>query len=155
MRLHSAASCKLRVTAPPFKVYYYDLMEIGFMKRVSFVLLVFITMIGCASIFPTTHNYDETLKTWIGKHVDELVKSWGPPQGSYKLSDGGTVIEYSRSRIVKYHMYDYEEYGGYQVDTLWCRTIFILDPKGIISSWKHEGNDCRSLPPKKPIMKPE
>jgi len=42
---------------------------------------------GCA----TTANYEEILDTWVGSHVDDLVVSWGPPQGTFDLSDGGKV----------------------------------------------------------------
>jgi hypothetical protein len=69
------------------------------MKRMSLTLIIVILISGCASIFPTTRNYDIQLNNWVGKHVDDLVKSWGPPQNSYKLSDKGTVIEFYRSRI--------------------------------------------------------
>ena len=116
------------------------------MKRMSLTLIIVILISGCASIFPTTRNYDILLNNWVGKHVDDLVKSWGPPQNSYTLSDKGTVIEFYRSRIVKYHRYDYEEEDKFEVDTLWCKTIFVLDQKGMILSWKHDGNDCRALP---------
>jgi hypothetical protein len=58
--------------------------------RIGITLIVLLSTIGCA----TTANYEKVLQSWIGAHVDRLVSSWGPPQNSYELSDGGHVIEY-------------------------------------------------------------
>lgn len=66
--------------------------------------LVFILIVaGCA----TTGNYVKILNTWVGAHVDNLIISWGPPQRSYELSDGGKVLEYSNSRNVQMGGYTY------------------------------------------------
>jgi hypothetical protein len=75
------------------------------MKLTNLILFSFIAAFisGCA----TTANYEKVLNTWVGVHVDSLVSSWGPPQGSYKLSDGGTVIEYIRSSNAQVGGYTY------------------------------------------------
>jgi hypothetical protein len=52
---------------------------------------------GCA----TTAHYEKILDSWVGAHVDRLVTSWGPPQSSHRLSDGGHIIEYNRSRNIQ------------------------------------------------------
>jgi len=71
------------------------------MKK-EFLIIAFAGILcGCA----TTANYEKILNTWVGSHVDNLVSSWGPPQGSFTLSDGSTVIEYINSR--------YTQVGGY------------------------------------------
>ena len=62
------------------------------MKRI--ILLAILLTTGCA----TTANYEKILQTWVGSPVDSLVRSRGPPQSQYELSDGGKVIEYSSSR---------------------------------------------------------
>ena len=63
------------------------------MKKKYFFIVFVGFFMGCA----TTANYENILNTWVGSHVDNLVSSWGPPQGAFKLSDGSTVIEYIRS----------------------------------------------------------
>jgi hypothetical protein len=121
----------------------------GFMKHIGPVLIVIMMLTGCASLFPTTKNYDKLLDDWIGKPMDNLAKSWGPPGSSYKLSNGETVIEYYKSHNVQYDAsYFNAKNENIQVETLWCRTIFVVDKNGIITSWKHTGNDCVAYPQK-------
>jgi hypothetical protein len=50
------------------------------------------------------------------------------------------------------HLYT-RDYGGFWsynerigVETLWCRTIFVLDKDGNVASWKHDGNNCVASP---------
>jgi hypothetical protein len=70
----------------------------------TLIIMVFATiMYGCA----TTANYEKILSSWVGIHVDNLVSSWGPPQKSFKLSDGSTVLEYIRSGTVPIGGYPY------------------------------------------------
>lgn len=58
---------------------------------------------GCAS----TANYEKKLASWVGSNTDNLVSSWGPPQGFFKLSDGGSVLEYGQARDVQIGGYTY------------------------------------------------
>ena len=73
------------------------------MKKKLFFLGFAAIICGCA----TTANYEKVLNSWVGVHVDNLVSSWGPPQGSFGLSDGSTVIEYIRSRNAQVGGYTY------------------------------------------------
>jgi len=118
--------------------------------RKPFIFLCVLLLCGCS----TTANYKKTLDTWNGTHIDKLVSSWGIPHRSYELSNGGTIIEYMQS--------DTTQSGGFYMplpglpmgmissttSTLWCKTIFTVDPNGFILSSHFEGNNCRSLPPK-------
>ncbi len=54
---------------------------------------------------------------WIGKHQDELAKSWGVPNGSMLLSNGNTLIHYENNGCVKK----------------------IIVSRGIIKSFKYSG----------------
>ncbi len=118
------------------------------MKRIILILMAMSALLaGCASWFPTVANYEKGLNGWVGQPGDELIKSWGPPRNSYKLSNGETVIEYYES-----HLYT-RDYGGFfsyneriGVETLWCKTIFVIDQNGKVASWKHDGNDCVAYP---------
>lgn len=62
------------------------------MKKMFLVVIPF--LMGCA----TTEGYKRLLNTWTGSHVDRLIQSWGVPRSSFKLSDGGEVLEYADSR---------------------------------------------------------
>jgi hypothetical protein len=55
----------------------------------------------------TTANYEKILNSWVGSSVDNLVSSWGPPQSSFELSDGGKVIEYVNARNVQFGGFTY------------------------------------------------
>ena len=101
---------------------------------VSFV----VALIGCA----TTANYENVLNTWLGVHVDRLISSWGPPQASAVLDNGGRVLQYSSSstytttNIVYGTLYS-------QPRTAWCKTLLTTDEFGIIRDWRFEGNACK------------
>ena len=136
-------------------------------NKAFLILVVFGFLVsGCA----TTENYEKILATWVGFHSDDLVSSWGPPQGFYKLSSGGSVLEYSRQRNMQlggittttpqttYHSGS-TSYGNlysgssttyvqttsptYNINA-WCKTRFTTDSSGVIFNWTWEGNDCAS-----------
>jgi hypothetical protein len=71
------------------------------MKNGKVVAAIVIFLSACA----TTANYEKILSSWVGKNVDNLVLSWGPPASFYPLSDGGRVLQYSNQRNV--------QFGGY------------------------------------------
>lgn len=66
--------------------------------RYFLTIVIGLLFAGCA----TTENYERILDSWVGVHVDELVSTWGPPDKSFDLSDGGKVIEYFSSRKTQY-----------------------------------------------------
>ena len=133
---------------------------------IMFVILLY----GCA----TTANYEKILDKWVGLHVDNLISSWGPPRSSYKLSDGSEVIEFVNSRNAQMggHVYSEPEttyfsgasselgdYSGtsttyvYRKDPIYhkqmyCKTLFTVNPKGVIAKWSWQGDDCKALSPK-------
>lgn len=94
----------------------------------SLAMLCLLAVGGCA----TTANYEKILQSWVGAHVDRLVTSWGPPQSSFRLSDGAQVLEYTNQRTVQGGGYTYTQpqttyhsgsasaygtYGGYASGT--------------------------------------
>jgi len=72
-------------------------------KILSTILAVIIA--GCA----TSANYEKVLNTWVGSNADQLVQTWGPPQRTYNLSDGGVVLEYMKSRNAQVGGYSYSQ----------------------------------------------
>jgi len=41
---------------------------------------------------------DQMVQRFVGKSADELVLAFGPPQSSYKLTDGRDVLQYEQKR---------------------------------------------------------
>ena len=138
-------------------------------KKLPNILLISVVIIGILTIIGsgTNKNYKIMLNTWNGVHVDNLIASWGPPQSSYTLSDGGKVIEYVRQRTVQtggytipkkttdigmvlgeIYIVEKETYieVPVQTDERYCRTRFRISPHGIIIAGSFEGNDCRARP---------
>jgi len=67
------------------------------MRKLSIAFIGMAFLVGCA----TTANFEKLLNKWVGRHVDQLVSSWGPPHRSFQLSTGGSVIEYEESRNIQ------------------------------------------------------
>lgn len=136
------------------------------MTNKAFLLLVVFGFLisGCRTI----QNYENVLNTWTGGTEDELVVAWGPPTGFFKLSTGGSVLEYLKQRNLQfggittstpkttYHRATNihgNTYTGtstanvkstsptYNVNA-WCKTRFTTDSSGVILDWTWEGNDC-------------
>ena len=108
---------------------------------------------GCA----TTANYQEELQSWVGAPADRLVATWGPPQSSYALSDGGQVLEYVSQGGA--HGSSGEDAQGMYSGTVatyvqhqtpvynmerMCVTRFTVNPQGIITGSASKGNNCKA-----------
>ena len=135
------------------------------MKVISSIILTLALITGCA----TTENYEKILQTWVGKHVDELVLVWGPPQSSFELSTGDRVIEFHDVKyvyipVLSYPIsrtYHYRTPGGSvgtiethteheipaQSYTRSCKTRFIVGADELIKQWEWEGDYCTALDP--------
>jgi len=137
------------------------------MKRIILGFTFIALLFGCA----TTANYEKMLSSWMGASADSLVQSWGPPDNSYQLSDGGKVLTYNKSRnmtlytqtpVTTYQngtvstmgMYGGGSVGSYSgtstsyVNTPMninqnCTTRFTVNSSGRITNWAWEGNACR------------
>ncbi len=73
------------------------------MKRFFFVCAAMALLTSCA----TTGKYKAVLDSWVGSSADNLVSSWGPPDSSYRLSNGGEVLSYSRADNIHMPGYSY------------------------------------------------
>lgn len=141
-------------------------------KAITLVALISLIS-GCA----TTKNYESILDTWLGSSADDLVASWGPPQNSYTLSDGGKVLEYLKqdsfqiggftysvpvtthhSGTVSSYTSGISSYDGSSTTyvqkqapvhtiTSKCITRFVVDAKHIINRWTWEGDACKAKKP--------
>lgn len=97
-------------------------------RRIVAVAAGIAATLACASTLPPSGpSYPEQLSRWEGGNEADLVSSWGMPQKTHVLADGGRVIEYRRS-------------GG--EDEGACTTRFTLDPSGTIVRWWYAGVSC-------------
>ncbi len=103
--MKAGANQSSKRTAPPplnSSVRLYT-QQGGTMKKLFAIGISAILLAGCA----TTANYEAILRSWVGQPVDNLVSSWGAPQSSFKLSNGGQVLEYSNQRNMQMPGYSY------------------------------------------------
>lgn len=76
------------------------------MKKQFFVIAFFaILLFGCA----TSANYKRLMNGWVGHNAGHLVEKWGVPQSSYRLSNGGWVLEYYKHRNMQFGGIPYTE----------------------------------------------
>jgi len=112
------------------------------MKRIvrsCSILLVLLSLASCATTLFA--GIDNDLSTWMSAPEDELYLSWGPPQGSQALSNGGKVISYTRSQnLTTGGYYSGNIYTPQQNQTLIGKVLFTIDSKGIIGNWSYDGN---------------
>ena len=66
------------------------------MKRLTARVFPLLWLSGCA----TTSGYEAVLETWGGDTTDHLVSVWGAPDQVYPLTNGGKVLQYTRSSQV-------------------------------------------------------
>jgi hypothetical protein len=106
---------------------------------------------GCQG--PTYQAYQAQVDQWLLKPVDQLVLQWGPPKGTFKLSDGTTLMEYNRSKTeIRSYEGPFMHRRFYDPDRIYtihrvCKTRFIVGQDNVIKSWSSEGNDCLAYPP--------
>jgi hypothetical protein len=84
--------------------------------------------LACASAPPVDSGpaYQDEVSRWTGDKEAELVTSWGMPQRTHVLADGGRIIEYRSTGE----------------DESACTTRFTLDKSGkVVSSW-YNGVGC-------------
>lgn len=123
------------------------------------------TLMLCGSFFlaacATTQNYQQSLSEWQGENIQHLMQAWGYPDAGVKLPNGNNVYMYLHQRSyvtpvtpmttptiinvpgtpMAATSYNGEFIGG-QTITLYCRTWFETNPKGIIVNYRFQGNNC-------------
>ncbi len=73
-------------------------------------------------------RYERTLDAWLNRPEEDLVASWGVPERSQRLTDGGQALEYRRVAA-----------DG----RLLCSTLFTSDVYGKLRTWAYRGLECR------------
>lgn len=118
---------------------------------------------------PTREAYRDNVQTWIGRHSDDLVTAWGPPDRAIDLSDGSRLYEYDRQqqRVVPGPRYAQtvpvwtrDRFGRARLSyvTVWrdgpsslvqdrCVTRFRVDRDRRVQEAAFAGNACVAYPP--------
>ena len=124
------------------------------MKKFLVGVILGLTLNGCA----TQSNYKALLDTWVGGTEDQLVNSWGPPNGLYNKPDGGKILTFAWSGSY-YLPGDTSTSSGSTHDgvitttttvspdryiSTGCKTNFYFSPEGRITTWNFQGNSCVS-----------
>lgn len=99
--------------------------SVRFGLQVIGLALVSLSLVACS-----TTGIREDLDTWIGKHGDELVKTFGPPTSCSSLSSGEQVCMWATAGFVV---------SGGTGGTIHSQTIFAFDKDGIVRRWKYVG----------------
>jgi hypothetical protein len=95
--------------------------------RIAALAFSIVAAQACASSPPPSGpSYAEQLSRWEGGNEADLVSSWGMPQKTHVLADGGRVIEYGRKGA----------------DEAPCTTRFTLDKSGTVVRWWYAGVGC-------------
>lgn len=94
-------------------------------RRIAAVAAGIAATLACAST-PPPSGYPEQVSRWEGGSEADLISTWGMPQNTHVLADGGRIIEYRNSGE----------------DESPCTTRFTLDPSGTIVRWWYVGVSC-------------
>ena len=71
-------------------------------------------------------NTSTVMRSWQGKHIEELISNWGAPNSHVKLESGKTVYSWVSN------------WGSaYMMNT--CRQSFTTSDDGIILAWRFSG----------------
>jgi hypothetical protein len=114
------------------------------------IALVLVALVGgCATSGSSSRqSYPELLEAWVGATEKELIRIWGLPDQAEPLSGGDRAFIY-----VKEHTYSLPEPRAASPgigfpELRWrfhhfCKTIFYLNPEGIIKRAEFQGNHCQ------------
>lgn len=62
-------------------------------------LLLSIVGLALLAACETAEGYRQEMATWQGRHSDDLLVAWGPPDSTASLSDGREVWAYEKSYV--------------------------------------------------------
>ncbi len=115
-------------------------------------LLIFLLLIMSAAC-ATQGKYEAKLRTWKGKDADTVVRWWGQPDATEKLSNGNRMYVYARLHHIPIAFADTDGTAP-QAEMrrtsaasdvyIHCSSYFEVDPQGKVSSVYFRGDDCSS-----------
>lgn len=112
------------------------------MKRFVLLVAVILLFAGCAG------RINKTMKSWMGAHKSQLIRSWGPPTRVADDGQGGEVLiyEYHESFQTQGKATTQKRGGKYVTTYQPGQTInvdkyrmFWADENGVLYGWKWKG----------------
>lgn len=97
------------------------------------VLLVTLLLLSACA---TEQNYRNGLDTWINSSEDNLIGTWGVPDQTYTMNNGGKLVTYNKVNGMVFR------FGA--AIPVGCKTTFQVSTSHIVESYKYEGNACKS-----------
>jgi len=92
------------------------------MKKLIIVVLCSLVFVGgCTTL-------ENVMSSWVGEKSDNLLASWGAPDSTIQLDNGGKVLTWTTLE------------GGGEYPLRTCRKSFTVNSSGIIESWSY--SDC-------------
>ena len=124
-------------------------MKTRFLASICLVL----SLGGCA----TTTEYGHKISGWIGHSVDDLYSMLGKPSSSEPQADGGKIVSYERTEVVKaapdakaaqQHAASLPATAATaepaNTRTVSCTTRYKTDSTGVVRSWTFDGEGCKA-----------
>ena len=108
----------------------------GIGTAVAFLLAAGLTA-GCATTSPSD---------WTGHRIDEVIKEFGKPTGSYLTGEGRTMYVWTRRfAVVEKDVMDLPGSGGhFQVPGVGEHSLtwrFLVNPDGTVAGWSRQGGN--------------
>jgi hypothetical protein len=107
------------------------------MFRLPFVVSLCVLLTGCLA---TTQQVATQLgDQYIGKNVDTLVVSWGPPKSTFRMNSGGMSYQWELSSLTGFNV---DRNGSGSASTLYCKVTVVTTPTGIITQLDTEDHQA-------------
>lgn len=125
-------------------------------------LLVALSLLaGCGATQRRKEAFNAEMNGWIGKHTDDLFIKKGPPTNTATLSDGGKVLEYSKSQVLtsgggsytvmvphfnpvtgQNSMIPQQRTSPVSSRVHDCKILIKVSPESRVESWSADGKGC-------------
>lgn len=96
------------------------------MKRWPIAALGVLVVAGCAGM-PSQAAFEKVVSSWQGHDINEVIRAWGSPAGTFRAPDGNVVYTFEEGRLI----------------ASTCTVNFTVDPAQKIVAWRYSGTACR------------
>lgn len=109
------------------------------------VVLLAASTAGCGLI-ATEGKYRAAVSSWVGSDINRVMAAWGAPYRTFEQPNGTTQYVYlavgQSTTLVGYNESIGMAYGS--TNTPYCRTTFVADNSGRVTSFTYQGQLCTS-----------
>lgn len=98
-------------------------------------------------------RYDNTMQSFVGKDINDLIRTWGAPQQVYEMPNGNKMYTFSRGQTVQQPIVTVPGQPGYNrsgptytigggTSTYYCILNFEVNSDNKVVYGTYEGNHC-------------